>query len=186
MMRKRHGVGQVSQSALEDQWQKEATSAAIAAARKIITDGAIPAGTPIGRLSDVEWGWITAAILFGWISTRARQAVAENLDTEQTVRITGLDPDPWDAGAAIAILPELAAACSDIDWAKPLTAWSRETMAQFLITAMPLIRRAMIARDISGKGVTRQESASMIAREANAGAGGPLMTPDEFNDDIPI
>jgi hypothetical protein len=59
-------------------------------------------------------------------------------------------------------------------------------MAEFLITAMPLIRKAMIARDTSGKGVTRQSSASTIARESNADAGGPLMTPDEFNDDVPI
>jgi hypothetical protein len=70
--------------------------------------------------------------------------------------------------------------------AKPLTAWSREMMAEFLITAMPLIRKAMVARDISGKGVTRQSSASMIARETNADGGGPLMTPDEFNDDVPM
>jgi hypothetical protein len=49
---------------------------------------------------------------------------------------------------------------------------------------MPLIRKAMIARDISGKGVTRKSSVSMIAREANADAGGPLMTPDEFDDEI--
>jgi hypothetical protein len=186
-MRKRRTIGQVSQSAIEDEWQREATRAAIAAARGVIrTDGAIPPNTPVGRLGDVEWGWITAAILFGWIQTRARQAVAEHLDTERTVCMTALDPNPWDTGAAIAILPELAAACSDIDWSKPLTAWSREMMAEFLITAMPLIRKAMIARDVSGKGITRQSSASEIAREANADAGGPLMTPDEFDDDIPI
>jgi hypothetical protein len=185
VMKKRRSIGQVSQLALEDEWQRQASAAAIAAARGVIRgDGAIPPATPIGRLSDIEWGWIESAILFGWISTRARQAAAENLDTEPTIRMTGLDPDPWDAGAAMAILPELAAACSDIDWSKPLTAWSRETMAQFLITAMPLIRKAMIARDLSDKGVTRQASASTIAREANAAAGGPLMTPDEFNDDI--
>jgi hypothetical protein len=186
-MRKRRTIGQVSQTALEDEWQRQATAAAIAAARGIIRgDGAIPPNTPIGRLSDVEWGWIAAAMLFGWIQTRARQAVAENFDTEQTIRMTALDPDPWDAGAAMAILPELAAACDDVDWSKPLTAWSRETMAEFLITAMPLIRKAMIARDIGGKGVTRQSSASEIAREANAAAGGPLMTPNEFDDDISI
>jgi hypothetical protein len=186
-MRRHRTIGQPSQSALEDEWQRQATAAAIAAARGVIrSDGAILPSTPVGRLSDVEWGWITAAILFGWIQTRARQAVAENLDTERTVRMTALDPDPWDAGAAMAILPELAAACSDFDWSKPLQAWSRETMAEFLITAMPLIRKAMIARDISGKGVTRQSSASVISREANANAGGPLMTPHEFNDDIPI
>jgi hypothetical protein len=188
LMRKhRKVIGQVLQSALEDEWQRQATAAAIAAARGVIrTDGAIPPATPVGRLGDVEWGWITAAILFGWIQTRARQAAAESFDTEQTVRMTALDPDPWDTGAAIAILPDLAAACSDIDWSKPLTAWSRETMAEFLITAMPLIRKAMIARDISGKGITRKSSASEIAREANASADGPLMTPDEFDDDIPM
>jgi hypothetical protein len=187
-MRKQRKIGQVSQTALEDEWQRQATAAAIAAARGVIrTDGAIPPATPVGRLSDVEWGWIVAAVLFGWIQTRARQAVAENLVTEQTVRMTALDPDPWDSGSAMAILPELAATCShNIDWSKPLTAWSRETMAEFLIAAMPLIRKAMIARDISGKGVTRQSSASKIAREANADAGGPLMTPNEFDDDIPI
>jgi hypothetical protein len=188
LMRKhRKVIGQVLQSALEDEWQRQATAAAIAAARGVIrTDGAIPPATPVGRLGDVEWGWITAAILFGWIQTRARQAAAESFDTEQTVRMTALDPDPWDTGAAIAILADLAAACSDIDWSKPLTAWSRETMAEFLITAMPLIRKAMIARDISGKGITRKSSASEIAREANASADGPLMTPDEFDDDIPM
>jgi hypothetical protein len=186
-MRKRRTIGQVSQSALEDAWGRQATAAAIAAACRIIRDdGVVPPNTPIGRLSDTEWGWIAAAILFGWIQTRALQAAAENLDTERTIRTTALDPDPWDVGAAMAILPELAAACSDFDWSKPLTAWSRETVAEFLITAMPLIRKAMIARDASGKGITRQSSASEIAREANAAAGGPLMTPDEFNDDILI
>jgi hypothetical protein len=186
-MKKRRAIGQVSLSALEDEWQRKATAAAIAAARGVIrSDGPIPPATPVGRLGDVEWGWIVAAILFGWIQTRAEQATAEEIETERTVRMTGLDPDPWDVGAAVTILPELAAACSDIDWSRPLTAWSRETMAEFLVTAMPLIRRAMIARDFSGKGVTRQSSASTIARETNADAGGPLMTPEEFNDDIPI
>jgi hypothetical protein len=185
-MRKHRTVGQVSQSALEDEWQRQATAAAIAAARGVIREGVIPPGTPLGRLSDVEWGWIAAAILFGWIQTRARQAVAENFDTELTIRTAGLDPDPWDAGAALAILPELAKACSDIDWSKPFTAWPRETVAEFLITAMPLIRKAMIARDAGGKGVTRQAGASETAREANAAAGGPLMTPNELNDEISI
>ena len=114
-------------------------------------DGPIPPGTPIGRLSDIEWGWIVAAILFAWIDMRAQQAAAEQLDTERTIRMTALDPQPWDAGAVAAILPDLASACSDIDWSKPLTAWSRETMVEFLLKAMPLIRKAMIARDLSEK-----------------------------------
>ena len=86
-----------------------ATAAAIAGARGVVQmDGPIPPGTPIGRLGDVEWGWIVAAILFGWIATRAEQAASEQFDTEQTIRITGLDPNPWDAGAVATILPELA------------------------------------------------------------------------------
>ena len=111
-------------------------------------DGVIPPGTPIGRLSEVEWGWIVAAILFGWISTRAEQATAENIDTERAIRMTALDPEPWDAGAVAAILPELAET-PDIDWSKPLGEWPRETMVEFLLAAMRLIRKAMIARDIS-------------------------------------
>ena len=167
-------VGQVSLSAIEDQWHRDATAAAIAGARGVVQmDGPIPPGTPIGRLSDTEWGWILAAMLFAWIATRARQATAEQIDTEQAIRMTGLDPEPWDAGAAMAILPELADACSDLDWSKPLTAWSRENITEFLLKAMPLIRKAMIARDLSDKGVSRKSSAATIARQANAAAGGP-------------
>src|SRR5262245_49052073 len=78
LMKKMRTVGQVSLSALEDEWQRQATTAAIEAARGVVKlDGPIPPGTPIGRLSDTEWGWIVAAILFGWISTRAHQAAAE-------------------------------------------------------------------------------------------------------------
>jgi hypothetical protein len=186
-MKKARTVGEVSLSVLEDQWQRRATAAAIEAARGVVKlDGPIPPGTPIGRLSDVEWGWVLAAMLFAWISMRAQQAASEQLDTERTVRMTALDPEPWDAGAVAAILPDLADACSDIDWSQPLAQWPREAMVEFLLTAMRLIRKATIARDLSDKGITRQSSAATIARQANAGAGGPLMTPDELNDEIGI
>ena len=89
--------------------------------------------------------------MFGWISTRAEQAATESIDTERAIRMTALDPEPWDAGAVTAILPELAET-PDIDWSKPLAEWSRETMVEFLLTAMRLIRKAMIARDISERG----------------------------------
>jgi hypothetical protein len=185
MRRIRNPIGQVSLSALEDQWQRDATAAAIAGARGVIQmDGPIPPGTPVGRLSDVELGWIVAAVLFGWIKTRAEQAAAEHLDTERTIRMTALDPEPWDAGAVAAILPDLADACSGIDWSKPLTAWPKDDVIEFLLKAMPLIRKAMIARDLSAKGITQKSSAATIARQANAAAGGPLMAPDELNDEI--
>jgi hypothetical protein len=174
-------VGIPTPPALEDHWQRRATAAAIEAARRVIkVDGVIPPGTPIGRLGDVEWGWLVAAILFGWISTRAEQATAESIDTELAIRTSGLDPEPWDAGAVATVLPELAE--SGIDWTKPLGEWPRETMIGFLLTAMRLIRKAMTARDISERGITRNSSATVIARQANAAAGGPLMTPGEVND----
>jgi hypothetical protein len=187
VMKKARSIGEVSLSAIEDQWQRDATAAAIRAARGVVQmDGPIPPGTPIGRLSDPEWGWVLTAMLFAWIGKRAEQAAAEQLDAEQTIRLTALDPQPWDAGAVAAILPELADACSGLDWARPLTAWPKDDIIEFLLKAMPLIRKAMIARDLSDKGISRKSSAATIARQANAAAGGPLMTPDEFNDEIGI
>ena len=184
-MRKMRTIGMVSPSALEDEWQRRATAAAIEAARGVVKlDGPIPPVTPIGRLSDTEWGWVLAAMLFAWISKRAEQAAAEQLDTEQVIRLTGLDPEPWDAGCVAAILPELAS--TSFDWSQPITAWPKDTMIEFLLTAMRLIRKAMIARDLSDKGVTRKSNASVIARQANAAAGGPLMTADEWSDEIGI
>jgi hypothetical protein len=184
MTQRMRKVGLVAESALEDAWQRQATAAAIAAARGVVGhDGPIPPLTPIGRLGDIEWGWIVAAILFGWISTRAQQAAAEQIDAEQVIRLTGLDPDPWDAGAVAAILSELADT-PRIDWSRPLAEWPRETVVAFLTAALALVRKAVIARDLSDKGITRQSSANTIARQANAAAGGPLMAPNELDDPI--
>jgi hypothetical protein len=159
-----------SSISLEDAWQRRATAVAIEAARRLIEgDGAIPRGTPIGRLSDVEWGYFVAAILFGWISTRAEQATGEGLDTEQTIRLTGLDPEPWDAGVVMAILPELAAN-TGIDWSKPLADFDRDEMANFLCAALNLVRQGIAARDLGGKGITRLVTTPQ---------------PDTPNDDLP-
>jgi len=160
-MKKIRTIGQVSLSALEDEWLRRATAAAIEGARGVVQlGGPIPPGTPIGRLSDTEWGWILAAMLFAWISKRAEQAASEQLDTERAIRLAGLEPEPWDAGAVAAILPEVAEACADIDWAQPLTAWPRDTMIEFLLAATRLIRKATLARDRSDKGVTHRSIAS--------------------------
>jgi hypothetical protein len=168
-------------SAIETEWQRKATSAAIEAARKIATGGTIPPGTPIGRLSDSEWGWLFAAMLFAWLSKRAEQATSEGRDVEAVIRES--NTDAWDAGAIVTVLPELAAA--SIDWTKPLDAWPKETMIGFLTTAFTLIRRAMAARDLGG-GVTQEKGADRIAREANAAAGNPLVVPSEMNDPLPF
>jgi hypothetical protein len=172
-------------SQLENQWQDKATNAAIAAARKLVLGdkAIIPMNTPIGRLSDNEWGWVVCAIIFAWISTRAEQATAEGLSTEMAVRLTGLHPDPWDAGAVATILPELAEA--KIDWSGPLAEWPPEDMVDFLARALGLIQKATVARDLGGGSITRKPAAVEV-RELNAAAGNPLMTPDEFADEVPF
>jgi hypothetical protein len=96
-------------------------------------------------------------VIFAWIGTRAEQATAEGLETELVLRTTGLDPNPWDAGAVATILPQLADV-PGIDWSKPLDAWSRETMTGFLTAALGLIRTSMIARDLGGGAITRKAS----------------------------
>src|SRR5262249_32816557 len=103
VMRKiRNPIGQVSLSAIEDQWQRDAGWGGAGGVVQVAAP--TPPATPIGRVSDAEWGWIVAAVLFAWISKRAEHAAAEQLDTEQCIRMTALDPQPWDAGAVAAIL----------------------------------------------------------------------------------
>ena len=64
----------------ENEWQDQATAAAVAAARRVVcADDPIRMVTPIGRLSDAEWGWIIAAVIFAWIAKRAEQATAEGI-----------------------------------------------------------------------------------------------------------
>jgi hypothetical protein len=140
-------------SAIEDAWQRQATRVAIEKARAVISGGAVPPMTPIGRLSDTEWGWIVASILFGWISERATQATANGFDTEKTIRDTGIEPNPWDAGAIGTILPELADA--PIDWTAPLVELSRDEMIAFLGRAYTLVDRAMQARELGENVITK-------------------------------
>ena len=81
-----------SLSAIEDRWQQEATRVAIEKARVAVRGGTVPPMTPVGRLSDTEWGWIVAAVLFGWIDSRARQAVDNGVGVNKYIRDTGIDP----------------------------------------------------------------------------------------------
>ena len=107
-MAKQRTIGIPTADTIDDVWQRRATAAAIAAVRQVIDGGVIPKAASIGRLTDIELGWLVAAGLFAWIRTRAEQATAEGWDTEQTLRTTALDPEPWDAGAVAYVLPELA------------------------------------------------------------------------------
>jgi hypothetical protein len=136
----------------EDEWQRRATAAAVAAARRVVKgDAAVPVNTPIGRLSDVQWGWLVSAVIFAWIAVRAEQATVEGIDVEQMIR-DGCS-DAWDAGAIATILPRLAET-PDIDWSSPLGERARENMVHFLATALRLMHEAIAARD-RGPSVTR-------------------------------
>jgi hypothetical protein len=175
-------------SAQQDEWMRRATHAAIAAAKDVVgDDGPIRPGVPIGRLVREEWGWIASSALWGWISTRSEQAASEGWNPERTIGATGLDPDPRMAGAVASILPKLADVCPDLDWSKPVGAWPKDEMVEFLAVAFALIGEALHARDaveerVAGK-VTNPD---LIARQINAAAGNSLMTLHELNDSCPF
>jgi hypothetical protein len=142
----------------EDVWQAKATEAAIAAARKIaLNSTGLPPMTPVGRLSDLQLGWIVTAAIFGWIQTRCEQAIEEGLDQEQAVRLAGLSPSPCDVAVVRSILPMLADNAW-IDWSRPLAAWSQETMTNFLLLAWQLITKAELARDQGPGKITRKST----------------------------
>ncbi len=170
------------QTSDEDRWQRYATAKAIEALRKIAVSGnTMPKETPVGRLSETEWGWLFSAALFAWLAARAEQATAEGRNVEATIK-DGV-AEAWDAGAIGTILPDLANIA--IDWSLPLSAWPKETMIGFLGKAFDLMRVTMVARDLGG-GVTRQSGIARIAREVNGAAGGPFAVGSEMDDEIPF
>jgi hypothetical protein len=123
----------------------------------VCRDNPIRTTTPIGRLSNVEWGWIVADVIF---AARAEQATIEGADIERAIRVTGYDPDPWDVGAVATILPQLAD--TPMDWTTPLADWPRDTMVAFLTTALALVRKATIARDFGGGTITRGSATNAV------------------------
>jgi hypothetical protein len=142
----------------DDVWLQRATENAIAAARKVVAGGdIIPPKTPVGNLSDVEIGWIAMAAHTAFIMTHAEQATVEGLSCEDVIRMLKVEPSPWDMGAIVAILGDLASEAK-VDWNKPLKAWSRDEMVGFLMVALSLIRKALVARDGSLHTITRATS----------------------------
>jgi hypothetical protein len=165
---------ELSATAIEDIWLRRATAAATEAARDAVRAGMLPPMTPVGRLSDVEWGWIVTAVLFGWIKVRAEQATNSGIGIEQAIRSINVTPDPWDLGAIEGILPELAD--FDIDWNKPLRALSREEIVAFLSEAGTLISKAHVARD-RGQGLVTERMPADVTEKAER--------PDASRYDIP-
>ena len=174
-------------SATQDQWERRATDAAIAAAMDTVgVDGPIRKNVMIGALTKHEWGWLCSAATWGWIKTRAEQAATEGWNEEHAIRATGLTPDPWLAGAVTSILPELFDALPDLDYAQPVGSWSKDTVTEFLTVAFTLCTRAVAARDAAEAKVTGSTNADVTARRMNAAAGNSRMTPAELDDDIPF
>jgi hypothetical protein len=144
-------------SKTEDQWQAKATAVAIAEARKVATGSGQLMNTPVGRLSDLQWGWIIAGAISGWITTRHQQAIAEGWDQEEsTVQFGGFSPSPADVAVVRSILPALADQAS-VDWSKPLAVWSKETMTDFVLLAWQMINKAEVARE-HGPGILRKST----------------------------
>lgn len=137
-------MGELSQK--ENEWLDRATAAAVAGARKIVLGNGPLMNTPAGRLTDHEWGMIVTAVIFGWVEIRVQQAIAEGVDQEQAVRLTGFAPDPCDVAVVTSILPTLADTAG-VDWSLSLSAWSKDSMTNFLLLAWQLIRDAEHARD---------------------------------------
>jgi hypothetical protein len=140
----------------EDEWLRRASASAITEARKVALEEGSIRLTPVERLNTVQWQWIVEAAIFGWVSMRCQQAIDEGLSQEQAVRITGMQPSPCDVAAVRSVLPALGNTTA-IDWSKPLSAWSKNTMTDFLLQAWQLIKQAEAARDRS-VGETERES----------------------------
>lgn len=174
-------------SAERDDWTRRAVAATVVAAKDVIgADGPIRPLTPIGRLTEHEWGWICSSVVWAWIATRSEQAATEGLSAERTARTTGGTPAAWDAGATAAILPALVEACPDLDWTQPVGAWPKDAIVEFLSIAFGLIKDALAARDAVEDRIAGATNPDVVARQMNAAAGNPRMTVAEFNDDCPF
>lgn len=169
----------------EDEWQRRATANAISAAKQVVGGGVNPR-TPLCNLSDIEWGWIVASVIFGWIKTRAEQAVAEGVSPEVTIRSANhRDPAPWEAGAVQTILPKLGD-LQGVDWSKPVGEWSKDQITSFAWQIFKMTDGALATRDEGSHGTIVKFNREESERESSAAAGGPLLSRDELNDDIPF
>jgi hypothetical protein len=169
-------------SAEYEDWLRRATASAVSAMQELIgPKELIHSSVPAGRLTEAQLTWMAGAAIWGWVVVRGEQASSEGLDPERTVRVTNLDPDPWDLGSVRAILPELAKSCKGFDWSKPARDWTKDELAEFLLVGFTLIRKAHAARDaiedrVAGKPITPD----ITDRQVNRAGGNSAMTVDEL------
>lgn len=169
----------------EDDWMQLATAASISAARDVVSGDGINSRAMIGSLSEIEWGWIAAAVIFGWIKTKAQQAVAEGSSVENAIRYTGRDPEPWEIGAVGTILPSLGS-IEGLDWSKPIGEWSKDQITSFAWRIYKLTDAALAARDEGATDKIVRFCRENMERQNSAANGGPLIDHNELNDEIPF
>lgn len=170
---------------IEADWDVKATRSAIDAAKSAVTES-INARAMISSLSDIEWGWIAAASVFGWIKTKAQQAVEEGIASEITIRSMPRDPAPWEAGAVETILPALGG-LKNVDWTKPVGEWSKDQIVGFAWQIYKLTDGALAARDEGATDkIVQRLSQPQSEREFSSAKGGPLLARGELDDDIPF
>src|SRR5687768_1145884 len=167
---------------IEADWSQKATQSAIDAAKDVVSGEGINARASIGSLSDIEWGWIVAASIFGWIKTKAQQAVEEGTSAEITIRtMTHRNPEPWEAGAVETILPALGN-IEGLDWTKPVGDWSKDQIVSFAWQIHRLADSALAARDEGAQDkIVQRLSQPRMERENSAAHGGPLISRGELN-----
>lgn len=172
---------------VEAGWDVQATQSAIDAAKAVVSGDGINSRAMISSLSDIEWGWIVAAAIFGWINTKAKQAVAEGSGYDIPIRtMSGRDPAPWEAGAVETILPALGSV-TGVDFDKPLSAWSKAEIVSFSWQIHRLTDAALAARDEgAGDKIVQRLSQPETEREISAAHGGPLLARGEMDEDVPF
>lgn len=179
-------TAKVAGSKTDDDWQREATAASIAAARSVISGDGINQRAMIGSLSELEWGWIVAAAIFEWIKKRAEQATSEGCDLETTIRTyRGRDPEPWEAGAITSILPALGN-IPGLDWSRPIGEWHKDQITSFAWHIYQLVNAGIAARDEGAVDKIVKFNRDEQVREVSAKNGGPYMTKREMDDEIPF
>ena len=157
------------------------TPQSVAAAKDFVgSPGPIRSSTAIGRLGDSEWGWIASAIIWGWVATRSEQAAAEGWGLEELSGRPGLSRARGTQGRS-------SRSCRSSPRPVPTSTGRslpapgrRRKLAKFLLTAFDLIQRATIARDVVEEQIAQPTSADVTARQINAAAGNPRMTPAEL------
>lgn len=164
----------------DDQATQNALAAASAAGRSLVQGGGINSRAMIGSLSEQEWGYLSLAIVCGWIKSKSEYAIGEGLDADDQLLSIGREPEPAEIGAIEATLAAMAD-IPGVDWSKPVTDWDKAMMCGFAWHCSRLVNTALdVKRDTTPKIIRYGSDATQ--REMRAATGGPLMTQEEMGE----